>query len=308
MRTRIRFGERYTKDAYATAIRRACKRAGVPPFPPYALRHLAAAQVKDLFDLDAVKQDPGGDRKSLRTACVVIGETAEIIAKEHDVSPRTVQNAAEFAAAVDAHEAVEPGTKEKILRGEAGPKKQVIETAPILCQRCKAGPVARNCRYCAEEADKSAAKKRAKSAVPPSPGTNDPRKLPPVIVPVNEDAEGVTSCEAGGGHPFLDILTDISRLTAKITKAVNLGVHGGGEDHYRLNEYLAWNGLLEWKDGKASFLPLRGVSKVVDLAGAGGKLLTKAKVEREYLMACGGIRPWIPPVTARRRAEKAKKK
>lgn len=45
VRTRIRFGERYTKDAYATAIRRACKRAGVPPFPPYALRHLAAAQV-----------------------------------------------------------------------------------------------------------------------------------------------------------------------------------------------------------------------------------------------------------------------
>ena len=251
------------------------------------------------------KQQEGGDRKSLRTPCVVIGETAEIIAKEHDVSPRTVQNAAEFAAAVDAHEAVEPGTKEKILRGEAGPKKQVIETAPILCQRCKAGPVARNCRYCAEEADKVAAKKRAKSAVPPSPGTNDPRKLPPVIVPVNEDAEGVTSCEAGGGHPFLMLLKDIRLLSAAITKAIKQD----GEDAYRLQEYLAWCGLLEFdKDSVPSFLPLRGVSKVVDLAGAGGKLLTKAKVEREYLLACGGIRPWIPPVTARRRAEKAKKK
>lgn len=255
------------------------------------------------------KQSHGGDRKATedqdarRASCS--GDTAEIIGKEHDVAPRTVQNAAEFAAAVDAHEAAEPGAKEKILKGEAGPKRKVIESAPILCQRCRENGAARDCRWCAEEADKAAAKKRSKSAVPPSPATNDPRKAEPVIVPLNESAEGVTSCEAGGGHPFLMLLKDIRLLSASITKAIKQD----GEDAYRLQEYLAYCGLLEFdKESVPHFMPLRGVSKVVDMAGAGGKMLAKAKVEREYLLACGGIRPWIPPATARRRAEKAKKK
>jgi len=54
-RPRRTFKPQYSKDSYAKAIRSACGRAGVPPFPPYALRHLAAAEVKSLFDLDSVQ-------------------------------------------------------------------------------------------------------------------------------------------------------------------------------------------------------------------------------------------------------------
>lgn len=48
-------GDRYTDDAYRAAITRACVKAGVPHWFPYQLRHLAAAEVKSLFGLDAVQ-------------------------------------------------------------------------------------------------------------------------------------------------------------------------------------------------------------------------------------------------------------
>ena len=48
-------GEQYSPGAYRKAVKTACKRAGVPLYTPYALRHLAAAVVKSLYDLDAVQ-------------------------------------------------------------------------------------------------------------------------------------------------------------------------------------------------------------------------------------------------------------
>lgn len=59
------FRTHYSKDAYAKAIRAACLRAGVPPFSPYSLRHLAAAEVKSLFDLDAVQALLGHHTKTM---------------------------------------------------------------------------------------------------------------------------------------------------------------------------------------------------------------------------------------------------
>lgn len=47
--------EKYNARSYYQAIRKACVRAGVPHWFPYQLRHLAAAEVKALFGLDAVQ-------------------------------------------------------------------------------------------------------------------------------------------------------------------------------------------------------------------------------------------------------------
>lgn len=48
-------GERYPKDSYANAIRRACKRAGVEQWSPNQLRHTAATMARAEFGLDGAQ-------------------------------------------------------------------------------------------------------------------------------------------------------------------------------------------------------------------------------------------------------------
>jgi len=50
-----RFNEFYTKDAYITAIRRACKRANVPPWHPNQLRHTSGTWVRKELGLEAAQ-------------------------------------------------------------------------------------------------------------------------------------------------------------------------------------------------------------------------------------------------------------
>jgi len=57
-------------------------------------------------------------------------ETAEIIAKEHGVSPRTVERAAEFAEAVDKLAEVDPALKEAALNGEITKAEVIAEAKP----------------------------------------------------------------------------------------------------------------------------------------------------------------------------------
>lgn len=230
-------------------------------------------------------------------------KTAEIIAKANKVSTGTVHTDAKFAEAVDAHEKAKPGSKEKILRGEAGPKKKVIETAPILCQRCKQNGPARNCRWCAEEADKKRAEKAAKKK--DDPPFIDHRKLPVAPQVESEENDLLTSCEKGGGHPFLELMKEVTALSKKLTKAMK----GESEDSVRLYKYFIAAGLVDHaaKDNAASFLPLKGVVKVMDLAGGGGKELSEQNVRNQYAYACGE-KVWIPPLTKRRRdAKKARR-
>jgi integrase len=58
---RLRPGGCYTPRTYRQAVARACKRAGVPHFSPYALRHLHASEVDAAFDLDHVQASLGHD-------------------------------------------------------------------------------------------------------------------------------------------------------------------------------------------------------------------------------------------------------
>lgn len=45
-------GKKFTKDAYRRAIERAAKKAGVPHWHPYQLRHLAATQVREALGIE----------------------------------------------------------------------------------------------------------------------------------------------------------------------------------------------------------------------------------------------------------------
>jgi integrase len=46
---------RYTTGTYRQAIERACERAGVPPFSPHRLRHLAATEIRQEFGVEVAR-------------------------------------------------------------------------------------------------------------------------------------------------------------------------------------------------------------------------------------------------------------
>ena len=48
-------GQRYTKNNYHRAISLACKKAGIPHWAPNQLRHAAATEIRDDYDLEAVQ-------------------------------------------------------------------------------------------------------------------------------------------------------------------------------------------------------------------------------------------------------------
>ncbi len=57
--------DRYTDNSYRAAITRACEKVGVPAWFPYQLRHLAAAEIQEVFGLDAVQALLGHHTKSM---------------------------------------------------------------------------------------------------------------------------------------------------------------------------------------------------------------------------------------------------
>lgn len=64
------------------------------------------------------KGDHGGDHRS-KGHNVPLKNTAENVAKQHDVNPKTVKRAGEFAAAVDTLSKDEPDVKAAVLSGDA---------------------------------------------------------------------------------------------------------------------------------------------------------------------------------------------
>ena len=299
---------------------RACKLAGVIPHTlefggtdPIAFAHsknehrrhsttsqraMTAAKLSSL-KTEKISQSEAAEqlkvsRRSVVDAAKVLDEgTPELVAAvESGEVPVSVAATVATLPEEEQREAVATGT----VAETAKKVKEKREQEPNLCDRCKKTGAARDCRWCAE----LEAEAKAERGV-------DPRTLPPVIVPVNPDAEGITSAEAGGGHPFLDLITDTKLLAARYTRDIKKD----GEDCLRLYQYLMWCGLLDHdpaKDGQASFLPLRGVVKIVELAGSGGKMKTEAFIKNAYLVASGGKKAWIPPQTARTRAQKGGKK
>jgi integrase len=57
--------ECYDRQSLGRAIRRACKRAGVTPFCPYALRHLRAVELREKYGLETVRAVLGHSYKAM---------------------------------------------------------------------------------------------------------------------------------------------------------------------------------------------------------------------------------------------------
>lgn len=123
---------------------------------------------------------PNKEEPILRQNDGVSRETAERLAKERKVSPRTVERAAQFAAAVDKIGIADPETKTAILNGKATKsqkgnankvkitKAEVIAVGDARCDKCRrfvknpAG--APGCSACAAKATEMLARKRPAKA------------------------------------------------------------------------------------------------------------------------------------------------
>lgn len=151
---------------------RACKEAKVPEPEPRILEFQTREEVvewivnhqlsrRNLSDMHKAyfigkkylqeKKETGRPEKGA-TVAPFSGKTADKVAEETGTSPRTVKNNAEFAAAVDKiGEQKGPAAVKEILNGQAGTKKQVVDSVkPLLCSRClRIGAVA-DCAMCKE--------------------------------------------------------------------------------------------------------------------------------------------------------------
>ncbi len=126
------------------------------------------------------------------------------LAEEFGVSPATVERNAEFAKAVDAIAAVEgPQAREEILNGTSGKtKKEVIESAPILCDKCKRLGAQKNCKFCAT------LRREAKEKKPKPP----PKETPPAPTLDPHGVEIPRHCKDAWCDPWID--TALSTLGA----------------------------------------------------------------------------------------------
>lgn len=110
-------------------------------------------------------------------------------------------------------------------------------------------------------------------------------------------------------HRFAELMARVTGTAALVTREMG----AGDEAADRLREYLSWCGAVdngtgdvidhdECRDADAVFLPLRGLRKIIDLAGQTGRRLTRDKVIELYMYASGG---WEHPFIARLRDQKA---
>lgn len=107
-------------------------------------------------------------------------------------------------------------------------------------------------------------------------------------------------------HPFADLLAAVTGTARRISETIA----GDSEEAKKLRDYLSWAGLVEHKgakiegaeyhDATATFLPLKGVRKLIDLARYPGRK-TAEEIRKIYDEASGG---WIPPITLRRRNQR----
>jgi hypothetical protein len=129
---------------------------------------------------------PAGGAEKLGNTCPVPGNTAEAVAEEQGVSPRTVKNDATFAAAVDAAaEAHGPEAKAQILSGDSGQSRaSIVNNGLILCKRCRRAGPAKDCAACLEARAKQTRTTRAAPTSPPRarPAKNGEESYNPRLV------------------------------------------------------------------------------------------------------------------------------
>ena len=95
----------------------------------------------------------------------MIASTAETLADEHDVSPRSVERAGQFAEAVNAIGEQNPAAKDAILAGKSDVTKSEVIAArnprKLYCKTCRDGEPIRGCKMCRSTRIRSAGQKSA---------------------------------------------------------------------------------------------------------------------------------------------------
>ena len=209
--------------------------------------------------------------------------TAANVAKKNKVSRRRVFRDAKFARAAKAHDAAKPGTLQKILKGEAGKSKdKIIESAPVLCDRCiRIGRPVINCPSCAEKQAEAGKRK-------PKP-KKDLFEDPVVKKRIKE--------EAPPKEPLEELEGLVTKVSTLFTKYLATPADGEINEVWdRMRQYMTWAGLLwfEKKGADPKFLPLLGVRKLMDVAQQRGERLKFDEVQQIYEKAAG---VWVPPKT-----------
>ncbi len=170
---------------------------------------------------------------------------------------------------------------------------ELEKAKPLCCDKCdRLGPQLR-CTACLDlrTAAKSNKKPLQEGEVE-EPQNGKPKKNPDSLAPIVKV------------HPHDELRALTIKLSGMFTKAMK----DGTEEGKRLHDYLSLCTLVEHtssedpaKHNQPVFLPLKGVTKIIDLAGQTGRPLSDEKVREAWKTASG----YTPPLHARRKAFKA---
>lgn len=185
---------------------------------------------------------------------------------------------------------VQPGLAKKLEADDEITNADLEKAKPLCCDKCdRLGPQLR-CSTCLDIRMAAKAKKKPlQEGEIEEPQNRKPNKRSDSLPPIVRE------------HPFDELKSLTIRLSGLFTKAMKNGTEEGG----RLHDYLALCACVDHPPGKEPcFIPLRGICKIIELAGRTGKVLSDAKIREEWQRASGAV-PYIPPAHARRRAFKA---
>jgi hypothetical protein len=124
------------------------------------------------------KADGQRGPEKLGNSCQAFASTAERLAVEHGVSPRTIRNDAKFAEAVDAVKAIEPEIEHRVAAGTAPARSVVIEAAALM-----------------ETAPELAAEVLTKKAHVANNSGNNEWYTPPALIEAARQTMGAIDCD-----------------------------------------------------------------------------------------------------------------
>ncbi len=108
------------------------------------------------------------------------GSTARKIADETGSSESTVHRGSKFAEAIDAHSGGDAQKREELLSNDMS-RKEIIYTAPKLCDRCKRVGAARDCTDCqlirAGKKERGAETANQRTRIKPQPARDKSLKI-----------------------------------------------------------------------------------------------------------------------------------
>ncbi len=222
--------------------------------------------------------------RSVQSASKVLDEGSADLVKAVDSGKATV------SAAATVTDLPKKDQSEAVKSGTVAAKAKELKDRP-RCELCKRKGLFRD--DCSECNDLRRPNRNGKPEKPPAFGLNQDADDPPEALHAT--------------HFFKELLALVPRLARMMTQAVRKEWPGGEVpmQSQKLRQYLEANALLDYpgKDRPPIFIPLKGIVKLLDLAGQVGPTLSDERIRKLYAEACGG-KPFIPLLHAKKRAKK----